>query len=97
MTRKKPKKPQPPEYVVEIPVFVDRASDFTYDTRQRIVVEKRLDLTFVSLPHPHAQGKRIVGIVIPDSQDDWEESPKMIIDELLSEAERALINDGNVH
>jgi hypothetical protein len=97
MTSKKPKKPQPPKLVVEIPVFVDQASDHTYDTRQRIVVEQRLDLTFVSLPHPHAKGKRIVGIVIPDLQDDWVESPSMIIAELLAEAESELMNDGNVH
>ncbi len=97
MTRKKPKKPEPPEQVFEIPIFVDLASDFTYDIDQRIVVEKRLDQTYISLPHPHAKGMRIVGIVIPDSDDDWVESPNMIIHELLSEAEQVLINDGGVH
>ena len=97
MTSKKPKKPAPQELVIEIPVFVDQASEHTYDTRERIVVENRLDLTFVSLPHPHAKGKRIVGIVIPDSHDDWDESPSMIIAELLAEAEQELRNDGNVH
>ena len=96
MIRKKAKKPQPPGFVMEIPVFVDQASDHT-DNRRRIGIEKRLDLTFTSLPHPHDRGKRIVGIVIPDAQDDWIESPTMIIQELLSEAERELISDEKVH
>ena len=97
MTRKKPKKPEPPKLVIEIPIFVDKASDYTYDMRRRIVVEERLDLTFIGLPHPYAKGKRIVGIVIPDSQEDWVESPRIVINALLSEAEQELINDGNVH